>query len=447
MMNTSANKETSCTRREALRVLGGAGGGAAFPSIVPSSVLGKNAPAGRITVGMVGMGRQALYANLKPFLFSDEARVVAVCDVNRWRLEKAKAEVDKHYVNSDCLATTDWREGVGRDDIDAIMNSTPDHWHVPISVAAVRCGKHVSCEKPLTLSVAEGRVLADVVAKHGVTFRTDSECRTDAYMHRVAELVRNGYVGAIQRIEVGVPTGDVAGGQATPTPVPAELDYDMWTGPAPQRPYAVDRVHPPQAYTRPGWMRCRDTCEGMVTNWGAHTLDVTQLLHDSERTGPVSVEGKGEYPAPGSGLWNVLLSFQVQYRYADGVVVDYHTAEGAFIRVEGTDGWIHAPWLGGQMTASDPAILRIKLRDSDVRLPQRQEKEDFLYGIRNKATTMADAEVGHRTCSMCQIAHIAIQRGRRLQWDPDTERFVDDEKANQMLHRSYRKPWDLDINF
>lgn len=183
---------------------------------------------------------------------------------------------DKHYGNGDCLATGDWREVVGRDDIDAIMNSTPDHRHVPISVAAVRRGKHVSCEKPLTLSVAEGRVLADAVAKHGVTFRTDSECRTDAYMHRVTELVRNGYVGAIRRIEVGVPTGDVAGGQATPTPVPAELDYDMWTGPAPQKPYAVDRVHPPQAYTRPGWMRCRDTCEGMVTNWGTHTLDATQ---------------------------------------------------------------------------------------------------------------------------------------------------------------------------
>lgn len=445
MMNKPVHERTTYTRRQVLRTLGGAGLAAGFPSVVPSSVFGKNAPSGRITVGMVGMGRQALYANLKPFLFSEEARVVAMCDVDRWRLAKAKGEVDKHYGNTDCQATTDWREVVGRDDVDAIMNSTPDHWHVPISVAAVRRGKHVSCEKPLTLSIAEGRVLADAVARHGVTFRTDSECRTDAYMHRISELVRNGYLGQIKRIEVGVPTGDIAGGKTEAMPVPEELDYAMWMGPAPQKPYTLDRVHPRQAYTRPGWMRCRDTCEGMVTNWGAHTLDVTQLIHDSERTGPVSVEGTGEYPAPGSGLWNVLLNFRVQYRYADGVIVDYHTDKGAFIRVEGTEGWIHAPWLGGQMNASDPAILRIKLKDSDVHLPQRQDKEDFLYGIKNNATTMADAEVGHRTCSMCQIAHIAIQCRRKLQWDPDVERFVGDEAANEMLHRPYRSPWDLNI--
>ena len=425
--------------------IGTAGALAAFPAIVPSSVFGNSAPSNRITIGMVGMGRQALHANLKPFLYSDDAKVLAVCDVDKWRLDRAKAEVDKQYKNTDCRATTDWREVVGRDDIDAIMNSTPDHWHVPISLVAVRQGKHVSCEKPLTLSVAEGRALADAVRKHGVTFRTDSECRTDSYMHKLAELVRNGCIGQIKRIEVGVPTGDVAGGKADPMPVPAELDYEMWTGPAEMKPYTVDRVHPPRSYSRPGWMRCRETCEGMVTNWGTHTIDVAQLLHDTERTGPVSVEGTGQYPAPGSGIWGVLLNFKIQYRYADGVILDYHTDKGAFIRVEGDEGWIHAPWLGGQMTASDREILTTKLKDSDIRLPQRQDKEAFLYGIKNNAPTMADAEIGHRTCSMCQIGHIALQRGSKLAWNPRTERFTGDEKANQMLHKSYRDPWDLNI--
>ncbi len=434
--------KTSITRRQMLRGLGAA---VVFPSVVPSSVFGREAPSNRITVGMVGMGRQALYANLKPFLHSEDARVVAVCDVDAWRLERAGQEVNKHYGNNDCKVVKDWREVVGRDDIDAVMNSTPDHWHVPISVAAVRRGKHVSCEKPLTLSVAEGRVLADAVKKQGVTFRTDSECRSDSYMHKLSELVRNGHVGTIKRVEVGVPTGDVAGGSAAPMPIPEELNYDMWTGPAPEHPYTVDRVHPPHSYSRPGWMRCRDTCEGMVTNWGTHVIDVAQSLHGTERTGPVSVEGQGQYPAAGSGLWGVLLNFRVQYKYADGVVLDYHTDKGAFIRVEGEDGWIHAPWLGGQMTASDPDILRIKLKDSDVHLPQRQDKEDFLYGIKNSAPTMADAEIGHRTCSMCQIAHIAIQRGRKLAWNPDTERFADDDEANRMLSKSYRAPWDLNI--
>ena len=349
-MNKSSQTNSSFTRRQMLRGLGAAGAAVAFPGIVPSTVLGSVAPSNRITIGMVGMGRQALYANLKPFLFSDDAKVLAVCDVDKWRLDKAKAEVDKHYKNSDCRATADWREVVGRDDIDAIMNSTPDHWHVPISLVAVRRGKHVSCEKPLTLSVAEGRALADAVKKHGVTFRTDSECRSNSYMHKVAELVRNGYVGRIKRVEVGVPTGDVAGGKADPMPVPEELDYDMWTGPAQMKPYTLDRVHTPHSYARPGWMRCRETCEGMVTNWGTHTIDVAQLLNDTERTGPVSVEGTGQYPAPGSGIWGVLLNFKIQYRYADGVVLDYHTDKGAFIRVEGDEGWIHGKLLGKEAT-------------------------------------------------------------------------------------------------
>ncbi len=445
-MNKAVEKNSFLTRRQLVKSIGAAGLVSAFPSVVPSSVFGKSAPSNRITVGMVGMGRQALHANLKPFLYSDDARVVAVCDVDKWRLTRAKSEVDKHYKSNDCQATTDWRKVVERDDIDAIMNSTPDHWHVPISLAAVRTGKHVSCEKPLTLSIAEGRTLADAVQKHGVTFRTDSECRSNSYMHKLAELVRNGYVGEIKRIEVGVPTGDKAGGKTAAMPVPDELDYDMWTGPASVRPYTQDRVHPPHSYSRPGWMRCRETCEGMITNWGAHTMDVAQLLHDTERTGPVSVEGKGKYPEPDSGLWNVLLNFEVQYRYADGVILDYHTASGAFIRVEGTEGWIHAPWLGGRMTASDDSILKLKLKDGDLHLPQRQDKEDFLYGIKNDAPTMADAEIGHRTCSMCQLGHISIQRGgRKLDWNPDTERFADDEKANRMLHKTYRDPWDLDI--
>jgi hypothetical protein len=265
-------------------------------------------------------------------------------------------------------------------------------------------------------------------------------------MHKTAELVRNGVIGAIRRIEVGVPSGDRAGGREAPTPVPAELNYDMWCGPVAVKPYCVDRVHPPASYGRPGWMRCRDTCEGMITNWGTHTLDVAQLALDTERSGPVSVEGTGTFPEPGSGLWNVLLSFRVQFRYAGGVILDYVMAKNAYIRVEGDEGWIHSDWIGGRgMRASDPALLRTALPDGALRLPQRGDKADFLYGIRTGKPTMADAEIGHRTCSLGQIAHIAIRRGRKLAWDPATERFPDDEDANAMLTRSYRAPWDLDL--
>ncbi len=415
----------------------------ALPSIVPSSVFGKNAPSNRINIGMIGMGRQAMYANTNPFLNSKDCQIVAVCDVDKWRLDNARKKVDEFYKNSDCKAYTDWRQVIARDDIDAIMNSTSDQWHVPISLAAVRRGKHVSCEKPLTLSINEGRLLADAVKKHGVVFRTDSECRSNAYMHKTAQLAINGYLGNIKRIKVGVPAGDVAGGNAAPMDVPQELDYDMWVGPAPMKPYTLDRVHPRHGYGRPGWMRCRDTCEGMITNWGTHLLDVAQQLNGTERTGPVSIEGTGKYPEPGSGLWDVLTEFRVQYKYAKGVVLDYFI-DVPYLRVEGDEGWIQAHWHSkGGLTAHDKSILRMKLKESDIRLPQRQDKEDFIYAIKNKCNTMADAEVGHRTCSMGQLGHIAIQRKKKLTWNPKAERFIGDDKANDMLQVSYRKPWEL----
>ncbi len=418
---------------------------AVAPRVLPSRLFGRQAPSTRIHVAMIGMGRQAFYSNLQPFLNADNVRVVAVCDVDRWRLENAKKKVDEHYHDSACQVYTDWREVLDRDDVDAIMNSTSDQWHVPISLAAVRRGKHVSCEKPLTLSVAEGRVLADAVRQAGVTFRTDSECRSHAHMIKLAELARNGYLGSLRRIEVGVPAGDTAGGDPTPARVPEELNYDMWVGPAPFHPYCVDRVHPPKAYTRPGWMRCLDTCEGMITNWGTHTLDVAQLAHNTERTGPVSVEGTGHYPEPGSGLWNVLLDFRVQFAFADGVKLDYHTANHAFVRIEGDEGWVNADWTGRTgLTASDPRLLKLKFKEGDIRLPTRADKADFLHGIISGEPTMADAEVGHRTCSLGQIAHIAIRRGRRLAWDPAAERFSDDDGANVLLSRPYRAPWRLE---
>ncbi len=431
---------TKITRRQVLKTAGVTLG---FPAIVPSSVFGKNAPSNRINIGMIGMGRQAIYVNTDPFLSSEDCQVVAVCDVDKWRLDSAKKKVDEFYKNSDCKAYTDWREVIARDDIDAIMNSTSDQWHVPISLAAVRKGKHVSCEKPLTRSIAEGRVLADAAKKKGVVFRTDSECRSHAYMHKTAQLAINGYLGNIKRIKVGVPAGDAAGGNATPMEIPEELDYDMWVGPAPMKPYTLDRVHPRRGYGRPGWMRCRDTCEGMITNWGTHLLDVAQQLNGTERTGPVSIEGTGKYPEPGSGLWNVLTEFRVQYKYAKGVVLDY-LANVPYLRVEGDEGWIQAHWHSkGGLTAHDESVLKIKLKDSDIHLPQRQDKEDFIYAIKNKCNTMADAEVGHRTCSIGQLGHIAIRRKKKLTWNPKAERFADDVRANEMLNVSYRKPWEL----
>jgi len=431
------------SRREFLRAVGAA---AAAPAIVPASAFGAAAPSERINVAMIGMGRQALYANLRPFLSSPDTRVAAVCDVDAWRLDNARQAVEKHYAadarsgtHKGCTAHRDFREVLGLADVDAVMNSTPDHWHVPIAIAAVRAGKHVSCEKPTTLSIAEGRALCDAVARHERVFRTDSEFRSAANFRRACELVLNGRIGKVQAIRTGVPRGDTSCPPQPPMPVPKELDYDLWLGPAPAAPYTLNRVHTPHSYARPGWMRVRDYCDGMVCNWGTHLNDIAQWGNGTDRTGPVEVEGTGVYPT--DGLWNVLLSFKVRYKYASGVELFYESTH-PYVRFEGTGGWVYAPY-GGALDAEPKSLLTEAIGPQEIHLPRRSDKEDFIYAIKHRVETMEPAEVGHRTNSLCQLGLIAIDLGRKLRWDPDAERFPDDAEANRLLTRPLRSPWHL----
>ena len=428
---------TSLTRRKWIAGLAATG----VPLILPRAVFGAGAPSGKVHVLMIGTGRQAYHTNLPTLLGMKEVRVVGVCDVDRKRAETARQKVDHHYGDQACRVFTDFREALEMPDVDAVMNSTPDHWHVIISLAAIAKGYHVSCEKPLTRYLKEGRVLADAAAAKGVVFRTDSECRSHAYMTRTADLAINGYLGNLKRFVVGVPREAGKGtGDATAMPVPEHLDYDLWLGPAPEAPYAVDRVHPGNLDGRPGWMRILDYGEGIVTNWGTHLIDVAQLINGTERSGPVAVEGRGNRPPEGS-LWNTLTDFELHYRYANGVTLEYRM-DVPFLRVEGDEGWIQAHWNSpGGLKASDRTILTTKLRPDEVRVPNRGDKADFISAIRDGVKVMADAEVGHRTCSVGQIGHIAIQTGRRLTWDPTAEQFQDDPDANEALRGRYRGEW------
>lgn len=439
---------TDLTRRAFLK-RSAAAAGAVFlaPTIVPASVFGADAPSNRITIGMIGMGRQAYYSNVKSFLNAPDAQVVAVCDVDTWRLDNARKAVESHYARAKnagtfkgCSTHRDFREILARPDIDAVMISTPDHWHIPMAIAAARAGKDISCEKPLTLSIAEGRALSDTVTRYDRVFRTDSEFRSHACFQRACELVLSGRIGKVHTIRTGVPAGDIAGSPQPAMPVPEELDYPLWLGPADTAPYTEQRVHPPHSYDRPGWMRVRDYCEGMITNWGAHLNDIAQWGNGTERTGPVEVEGQGEYPR--DGLWNVLLSFEIRYRYASGVELIYSISQ-PHVRFEGTDGWIQADYNNRSLKAEPESILQTPLGPNDVRLPLKDEKRDFLDAIKTRGRTLADAEVGHRTTSLCQIGHIAIQVGHKLTWDPDAERVTNDETANRLLSRPLRSPWHL----
>ncbi len=430
------------SRRRFVRgTLGVLAAGTAVPALVPASALGKGrkaAPSERITVGMIGVGRQVVAYNLPFFLDAPDAQVVALCDVDAWRLELESDRLVRIYGHetlrrkvSGVAKYRDFRQVLARDDIDAVMVSTPDHWHVPIALAAVEAGKDVCCEKPLTRYIAEGRRLADAVARHKRVFRTDSEFRSLKHFHRTVELVRNGAIGQLHTIRTGVPFGPSSSPKHIDMPVPEELDYELWQGPAPRHPYTEQRVHQRHGYERPGWMNILDYCDGMITNWGTHLNDIAQWGNGTDRSGPVEVEAHGAY-VPAGGLWNVLQSFEAHYRYANGVQLIYKT-EKPYVRFEGTEGWIQADFPRG-LAAEPASLLIVKLGADAVRFPLKHEKRDFLDCIKSRGQTLADAEVGHRTVSLCHLGHIAIQVGEKLQWDPQAERFVNNDEANRFLN-------------
>jgi predicted dehydrogenase len=403
----------------------------AAPFLVPARVFGRFAPSDRVRVGIIGVGRQTVYVNLKQFLAMPEVEVAALCDVDAWRLDEAGRNVPgaKKY--------RDYRELLADKSIDAVLVATPDHWHVPMSMDAVKAGKDVSCEKPLTRSIGEGRTLADLVKKHKRVFRTDSEYRSKPFYHQAREAVLNGRIGQLHTIRSSVPKGDIGCPMPPDMPVPPELDYERWQGPAPRAPYTEIRVHKPRAYERPGWMRCLYYCDGMVTNWGTHHNDLAQSANGTDRTGPISVEGRGTYPGPES-FWNVLLDFEVEFKYANGVKLVYRIDKPS-LRFEGTEGWIFADDTG-KLEASKPSILAPPSGSNWIRLPMKTDKQDFIDAVRSRGATMADAEVGHRTTSVCHLAHIAIHTGRRLEWDPVKERFPHDRAANEYIHKPVHAP-------
>jgi predicted dehydrogenase len=444
-----AGKQTDkITRRQLIKSSVATTGAILFgPTILPAKVFGAEAPSNRITIGMIGMGRQAYYSNLKSFLAASDVQVVAVCEVDTWRLENARKAVEEHYGKKrssgkfkGCSVHKDFRELLDRSDIDAVMISSPDHWHVPMSIAAAKAGKDICCEKPLTLSIAGGRALSDTVNRYNRVFRTDSEFRSHACFQKTCELVLNGRIGKVHTIRTGVPAGDIGGPPEPEMPVPDELDYDLWLGPAPYIPYTLNGVHPRQSYKRPGWMRVPEFCEGMVTNWGAHLNDIAQWGNGTDRTGPVEVKGSGKYPR--DGLWNVLLNFELEYKYASGVKLFYNISQ-PYVRFEGSEGWIQANYNDRSIKAEPASILKSPIGPDEIHLPLKSEKRDFIDAVKTRGQTLADAEVGHRTNSLCQIGHIAIQLGRKLRWDPDAEKFINDDAANRLLSRPMRSPWRL----
>jgi predicted dehydrogenase len=420
------------TRRSFLKT---GAAGVALPCVVPASVFGAQAPSNRITIGFIGTGDHGTTWNLKRYLeLKAAATVLVVCDVDGARLRRAKAMVDAEYDNEDCATTKDFRQVLDRKDIDAVMISTPDHWHTVISVMAARAGKDVQCEKP-TLTIAEGKILIDTIRKYQRVFQTSTEDRSLPMYHRLAELVRNGRIGKLQKIEVILPKEPEVPGDPTPQPVPRELDYEMWLGPAPFAPYTKDRVH----YNF-RWIS--DYSGGIISDWGAHLFDTAQWANDTERTGPIEIEGTGTFWE--GGLYNTVKDYHVTYRYKNGVVMTCNPGNPS-IRFIGTDGWVGNRGWRGKVEASSDKILNSVIGPEEVHLYTNPEGEhdDFLKCMKTRTDPYFPVDIGHRVSTVCHLANIALKLGRKLNWDPDAEQFPGDDQANAMRSRPMRGPWKL----
>ena len=439
------------SRRQFLRTAALAGGTVfSSPLILPGTAWGADgavAPSNRVALGFIGTGRQAAYANIPGFLNQPDAQVVAVCDVDSWRMDKARKQVDAFYASKKttyqgCAAIRDWRELIARQDIDAVMISTPDHWHAVMCVAALQAGKDVACEKPLTRNIAEGRRIVQAVAAARRVFCTDSEFRSYRMCHHAAQLVRNGKIGKLQRIITGTPKDSTLPPQPE-MPVPAELDFDMWLGPAPARPYTEKRVHPRhEDKGRPGWLCIRDYADGMLANWGAHLNDIAMWANNTEHTGPVEIEATGKF-APAGNFWDVIQEFEAHFRFANGVTLTCKT-DKPYMRFEGSEGWIQIDY-PIHIELEPEELLTWKPGPNDVQLPSMvSEKRNFLDAVKSRQQPLYNAEGGHRNASLSHLALAAIQVGRKLKWDPVAEKIVGDDEAGKLLEpKPLRGPWKV----
>jgi myo-inositol 2-dehydrogenase/D-chiro-inositol 1-dehydrogenase len=436
------------SRRCFLKTSAAVGAGLALPAIVPSSVFGADAPSERIAVGCIGVGRMGT-GDLREALGFRQVQVVAVCDLDSKRAANAKQLVESRYAAQKadgtykgCDTYGDFREMLARDDIDAVQIATPDHWHVLPALEAARRGKDIFLQKPLSLTIHEGRVLSDTVTRFSRVFQVGSQQRSDARFRQACELVRNGRVGKLQTVKVGFGTDPGCGPQPT-MPVPENLNYDMWLGPAPWAPYTEQRVHPQNSINgRPGWLRIADYGAGMITGWGSHHLDIVHWGMDTEHTGPVEIEGRAEFPK--DGLWDVHGTFHIEYTYANGVrmmAVDEATYRNGVL-FTGDKGWVFVS--RGTIEAEPKSLLQETIGPGETRLyVSNNHKANFYECVKSRAMTIAPVEVGHRSCTACLLGEIAMRTGRKLQWDPAKEQFTNDEQANRMISKPMRAPWCL----
>jgi myo-inositol 2-dehydrogenase / D-chiro-inositol 1-dehydrogenase len=414
------------SRRDTLKRMLGA---AAAPMFVPGRLLGADAPSKRITLGFIGMGSQGTQNNLVNFLAQDDAQVLAVCDVFRSRSEAAQRMVHERYHNTDCKSYTDFRRIIEDKSIDAAVISTPDHWHVPMSLMALEAGKDVFCEKP-TKTIAEGRALVDLAARRKAVFQIGLEDRSVPHYHKMVEWLRNGAIGDLQRVEVELPEGDVLPNQAE-APVPKDLDYNLFVGPAEFIPYR------PIIVAGNNWRMVRNFGSGPLLDWGSHQFDTAQLAVNAPEICALEAEGTGEIPK--NSLTNVIIKYDVHFRYSNGIVVHVKSG-GTGIRLIGSKGWVgNAAWRD-RLQASDEKILHTTYTpETSKHWPMPPgEQRDFLDCVKSRKPTTYTAQTMHMLHLSLHMGYLSILLGRKLQWDAAKEEFINDPEANQLRSYTYR---------
>jgi Oxidoreductase family, C-terminal alpha/beta domain/Oxidoreductase family, NAD-binding Rossmann fold len=431
--------------------------GAAFPAIISATALGGQgsvAPSNRITMGVIGNGNQGTN-DLFALLDDERVQVVAVCDVNResagyWDgrfggREPARKIVEWTYgrelrsgAYKGCATYEDFRQLLARKDIDAVLIAVPDHWHSIPVIEAARAGKDIYGEKPLSLTIAEGRAMSDAVGRYKRIFQTGSQQRSDARFRHACELVRNGRIGKLQTVRCGLPGGtpDLAktGNRKDPEPVPEGFNYDFWLGPAPEAVYAPARCH-----VNFRWIL--DYSGGQITDWGGHHPDIAQWGMNTESTGPLEIRNsKGAFAK--DKLWNTATDFYFEGIYRNGVKLIVANKERGGVTFEGSDGWV---WVTrGAIDANPKSVVDSVIGPDEIHLYQSDNHfRNFIDCVISRKEPIAPIETAHRSISIAHLGNISLRLGRDLKWDPEKEQIVGDEEANRMLSRPMRSPWKI----
>jgi len=420
------------------RFLAGAAALAA-PYFVPASALGRDgatAPSERLTLGFIGVGGRGA-SHVRTFLGYPDTQVLALCDPYQSKREELKKEVEAHYGGTSgayagCATCSDFREVIARDDIDAVVVASPEHWHGLHGAMAVEAGKDVYGEKALTLSVPEGRALVTKVRRYGRVFQVGLQQRSGRNFRFACELARNGYLGALHTVKVGVPAGRSLD-DAPSVPVPPGLDYEMWLGPAPFTPYN-------ELKCTFNWYFIYDYCVGWIQSWGVHHLDIAQWGAPGLTAGRLKIKGTATFPT--AGLADTSITWRVECRSEDGVLLSFsdnsHHEQGC--RFEGDAGWVHVNRSG--IKAEPESLLTAVLKPSDETLYESaNHHQNFVDCVRSRRDPAAPVEAGHSGTTISIVADIATRLEREVTWDWAAERFVDDTDADRMLTRAMRSPW------